>query len=118
LIPSNRGLFRRDDQQLQERRAVIRGRVHTAADNSVVLVSNDTTGSTTGFVGAGSPQAVQSLARKLTHYGSYGRLVFDAESGKNLVKDSLSSPHSQLSRQLGDTPVALRLQPRTALRAD
>ncbi|MGB5496809.1 MAG: hypothetical protein WBM97_20260, partial [Sedimenticolaceae bacterium] len=61
------------------------------------------------------PQAVASLARKLTHYGSYGRLVFDADSGANQVRDSLTSVHSRLSRQLGQAPVPLQLTPRAVL---
>ena len=41
-----------------------------------------------------------------------------ADTGSNLVKDSLGSRHSQLSRQLGEVPVPLRLKPRAALTAD
>ncbi|MGB5773796.1 MAG: hypothetical protein WBP89_03950, partial [Sedimenticolaceae bacterium] len=78
-------------------------------------VANDASGVATGFVGAATPQAVASLARKLTHYGSYGRLVFDADSGANQVRDSLTSVHSRLSRQLGQAPVPLQLTPRAVL---
>ena len=117
LFDSVTGLFRRDDQQLQQGRAVIRDQVYEAADRSVVLVSNDVAGISTAFVGAGSPQAIQTLARKLTHYGSYGRLVFDAENGGNLLKGSLSSPHSQLSRQLSDQAIPLKTKPLPALHA-
>ena len=31
-------------------------------------------------IGAATPQAVATMARKLTHYGSYGRLLFDGET--------------------------------------
>ncbi|MGB5614935.1 MAG: hypothetical protein WBM67_20040, partial [Sedimenticolaceae bacterium] len=85
---------------------------------SVVLVDTDAEGVTTGFIGAGTPQAVQAMARKLTHYGSYGRLVFDGETGSNLLKDSLSSEHSSLSLQLGPDPVLLQLKPRLPLASD
>ena len=118
LFTHTAGRFARDDQELKPGRAIIGGRTYPAEAASVVLVSNDAEGVSTGFIGAGSPQAVQTLARKLTHYGSYGRLVFAADTGRNLVKDSLSSPHSKLSRQLGEVPVPLHLKPREALNAD
>jgi len=110
--------FTRDDQELKSGEAIIGGRSYPAETVSVVLVANDAAGLSTGFVGADSPQAVQTLARKLTHYGSYGRLLFDADTGTNQLKDSLSSPHSHLSRQLGESAVPLRLKPRSALAAD
>ena len=118
LLPDTVKAFELDDQALEPGRAVIGGRPYPAEAASVVLVSNDPEGISTGFIGAHSPQAIETLARKLTHYGSYGRLVFDAENGSNLVKDSLGSRHSQLSRQLGELPVPLRLKPRTALAPD
>jgi len=118
LLSTAMKAFELDDQALEPGRAVIGGRPYPAEAASVVLVSNDPQGVSTGFIGADNPQAIQSLARKLTHYGSYGRLVFDAETGRNLVKDSLSSRHSQLSRRLGEVPVPLRLKPRAALTAD
>ncbi|MCW9079317.1 MAG: hypothetical protein OQK74_09100, partial [Gammaproteobacteria bacterium] len=118
LLSTAMKAFELDDQALEPGRAVIGGRPYPAEAASVVLVGNDPQGVSTGFIGADNPQAIQSLARKLTHYGSYGRLVFDAETGRNLVKDSLSSRHSQLSRRLGEVPVPLRLKPRAALTAD
>ena len=118
LFDAVAGRFTRDDQELRPREAIIGGRSYTADTASVVLVANDANGVSTGFIGADSPQAVAALARKLTHYGSYGRLVFDAKTGSNQVKDSLSSPHSQLTRQLGETAVPLHLKPREALATD
>jgi hypothetical protein len=112
------GGLSRDDQTLKAGEAIIGGRPYRAGAASVVLVSSDAKGVSTGFIGADSIQAVQALARKLPHYGSYGRLVFDADSGRNAVKDSLSSPHSQLTRQLGETAVPLRLPAPEALAAD
>jgi hypothetical protein len=110
LFDGAAGRFARDDQALRPGEAIIDGRSYPADTASVVLVANDVNGVSTGFVGAGSPQAVAALARKLTHYGSYGRLVFDAKTGSNRLKDSLSSPHSNLTRQLGGTSVPLRLE--------
>jgi len=112
------GRFARTDQTLHPDGAVIEGKDYPAGENSVVLVDTDADGVTTGFIGAHTPQAVRVMARKLTHYGSYGRLVFDHASGRNLLKDALKSEHSSLSRQLGPDPVPLRLQPRRPLMVD
>ena len=107
--------FAREGQRLEEDAVTVRGTRYGADETSIVLVANDTDGVATGFIGAATPQAIASLARKLTHYGSYGRLVFDAASGTNQVRDSLTSVHSGLSRQLGQAPVPLQLTPRAAL---
>ncbi len=115
LLARARAGFARDGQTLEDDAAVVRGTRYGADEAGVVLVANDASGVATGFVGAATPQAVASLARKLTHYGSYGRLVFDADSGANQVRDSLTSVHSRLSRQLGQAPVPLQLTPRAAL---
>jgi len=99
----------RADQALEPRVAIIAGQSFAREDHAVVLVNNADDGRTTGFIGAPGPAAITALARKLPHYGSYGRLVFDADAGRNLRKDSMSSDHSTLSRQLGDSPVPLGL---------
>ena len=92
----------RDGQQL-DRRGLRLGDDEFPADrHSVVLVGNDAAGVATGFIGAPTPQAVATLTRKLTHYGSFGRLVFDADSGANQVRDALTSTHSRLARRLTD----------------
>jgi len=114
LLPDTRALFAHDDQRLDERGLNIGGARYAADASSVVLVSSDARGVTTGFIGAPSADAVDRLAQRLTHYGSYGRLVFDAQ-GDNRVRDTLSSSHSRLSRQLGPQPVALHIAPRAAL---
>ena len=118
LLSATVEAFELEDQALEPGRAIVGGRPYPAEAASVVLVSNDPQGVSTGFIGADNPQAIQTLASKLTHYGSYGRLVFDAETGRNLVKDSLGSRHSRLSRQLVEVPAPLRLKPRAALTAD
>jgi len=116
LLPDTRAAFTHDDQRLGDREVDIGGTRYAADASSVVLVSSDAGGMTTGFVGAASADAVDLLAQKLTHYGSYGRLVFDAQTD-NRVRDTLSSSHSRLSRQLGPEPVALRIAPRPPLGA-
>ena len=90
---------------------------YPADQASSVLVSNDARGVTTAFIGASSPDVIAALARKLPHYGSYGRLVFDP-AGQNLRRDALTSRHSKLTRQLGERQVAIHLAPRATLAAD
>lgn len=89
---------------------------HPREQATVVLVGKDADGVTTGFIGADSAAAVAQMARKLPHYGSYGRLVFDL-NGKNRRKDTLRSQYSLLTRQLGASAVDLRLTARPALAA-
>ncbi len=82
--------------------------------SATVVVGTDRDGVTTGFIGAPAPETVAQLARKLPHYGSYGRLLFDRD-GTNRRKDTLTSVHSRLSRQLGARYTPLQLSARTAL---
>ncbi len=117
LLDKSRVLFRRDDQTLSDHSARILDQHYAADQASVVLVSNDAQGTTTGFIGAVAPSAIPVLARKLTHYGSYGRLLFD-QDGNNLLRDSLTSDHSRLSRQLSGQRTALQPPERRPLGAD
>jgi hypothetical protein len=114
LAPSLPAL-QRDDHRLAVNGLHMDSRHYPAASSPMALVNNDTDGVTTGFLGATTPDAVAVLARKLPHYGSYGRLVFDGASGQARVRDSLPSSHSVLSRQLGDEPAVLRLSQRPVL---
>ncbi|MCB1788595.1 MAG: hypothetical protein KDJ33_20240 [Gammaproteobacteria bacterium] len=111
-----RGTFDRDDQRLERQRLMIADTAYEAAQSGVVLVASSERGVTTGFIGAPAPATIGALARKLPHYGSYGRLVFDAD-GRNQVRDTLSATHSSLTRQFDDQPVPLRLPPRAPLEA-
>jgi aminopeptidase N len=115
LLEPAAAALRRTDQSLESVGATLGEDFYTSEEHSVVLVNNDATGRTTGFIGAATPKAISAMARKLPHYGSYGRLAFDAASGRNLRKDTLSSDHSSLSRQLVDRPIALRLPPSPVL---
>ena len=111
-------LFARDDQALKSREADIDGESFASDTSSIVLVSSSRDGVTTGFIGADTPDAIAMLTRKLPHYGSYGRLVFDNASGIAKVKDALTPTHPAMSRQLGTTPTPLRLPPRGEMSAD
>ncbi len=100
----------RQDQTLSDNRVRIGQRTFDAGDANVVLINTAADGRTTGFIGATGANAIAQLARKLPHYGSYGRLVFDSD-GNNRLKEALSSTHSRLTRQLGETNVELVLPP-------
>jgi len=114
LLGSARSGFTREDQRL-DASALVLGPTRYAADShSVLLVDTDAEGITTGFIGAPDPASIRLLAQKLTHYGSYGRLVFDRD-GSNRIRDTLSSDHSLLQRQLGPEPVPLHIAPRVPL---
>lgn len=60
-----------------------------------VLVSEDSQGRLSGFILADDVDMINQLARRLPHYKSYGRLLFDRKSGTNLLKTSAVSarPH-------------------------
>ena len=107
----------RHDQALQVDAVTIEGVDYPSTSHSSVLVNTDADGTSVGFVGAATPEAVAAMARKLPHYGSYGRLLFDAASGRNLVKTTLTSEHAVLSRQLTKEFVPLQLADRAPLTA-
>jgi len=82
--------------------------------HSLVLVEQPTRGQTLGLIAADSVAAVRALARKLPHYGSFGRLVFDAQQ-QNVRRDALSPRFPALSRQLGEQEVPLVLPAEAAI---
>ncbi len=107
LLGQVREAFTRDEQSLGEQEVTVNGTRYGGDAAGVVLVATDAQGVTTGFIGAAAPRTISALARKLPHYGSYGRLLFDAQGG-NMLRDTLASDHSRLSRQFGSETVALR----------
>jgi hypothetical protein len=118
LLPIYRAAFRRDDQMLAEHGITIEEQAFDATAVGAALVRNSPAGTAMGLVLATSPAGVADLARRLTHYGSYGRLVFDQASGENLRRDTLPATDSRLTRQLGPAGAALRLEPPPPLRTD
>ena len=92
------------------------GEAHSAADRAVVVATARPGRPALGFIGAPAPETVRTLAGKLTHYGSYGRLVFDTD-GENLRKDRLRPVDSPLTRHLAEPSSALVLPPREPLAA-
>jgi hypothetical protein len=68
--------------------------------DAVVLVAPDAEPMPLAFVGAEGEAVIAALARKLPHYGRYGRLAFDLRSGENTWKDERPGNGSALTRVL------------------
>ena len=64
----------------------------------VVVLDPDNRRTPLGFIGARTGAEVAALARKLPHYGSFGRLVFASDSVDNIRRDALPVVSSPLSR--------------------
>jgi hypothetical protein len=84
------------------------GRPLRRAADAVVLVAPEVTPTPLAFVGAEGEAAIAALARKLPHYGRYGRLAFERQGMENTWKDERPASGSALSRVLvaGDVPRA------------
>jgi len=109
LLATEAGTFRRGTQVLDRGGLRFDGQSYRAPEHAVVLVENDPKGVATAFVGAADSATIAALARKLPHYGSFGRMVFQSGSADNLRRDALTPRQSVLSRQLSDRPVPLVL---------
>jgi hypothetical protein len=72
-------------------------------------------GSIHAFIGANTADAIEALARKLTHYNSFGRMVFERGTHKNLLRESLSAADSPLSVEFSEAAPALNLPARAEL---
>ena len=109
LFDAQRGLFEHPTQRLDADGLVLDGKEYLRTRHALVLVENRPDGSSVGLIGADDAATINALGRKLPHYGSFGRMVFERGSAKNLRRDVLSPRQSTLSRQLGKTPVTLLL---------
>ena len=107
--------FNHGSQQLDRQRLQLDDRQYTREAHALVLVESLADNSSLGVVAADDATTIRALARKLGHYGSFGRMVFEKGSANNLLRDVLSPRQSVLSRQLGDQPVQLALAPETVL---
>ena len=82
------------------------GRAVRRDAEAVVLVAPDAEPAPLVFVGADGEAVISALARKLPHYGRYGRLAFDRQSVENTWKDERPSGGSALTRVLAAGDVA------------
>ena len=92
--------FNSKDQQLMPTAVTIDDNQYKAKDYALVLLDPDNSRSSLGFIGARQANAIVTLTRKLPHYSSYGRLVFELPKVNNIIKQSLPVKMSPLTRQL------------------
>ncbi len=102
ILASYQSRFNTEDQQLMPSAAMIEHRLYKAAEYASVLLDPDNSRLPLGFIGAGQPKVITALARKLPHYSSYGRLVFELPEVNNITKHSLPVMISPLTRHLGN----------------
>ena len=86
-----------------------------AGAQAVVLLAPDIHRRPLGFIGASSPAAIAALARKLPHYGSYGRLVFREADATNLTKERMAALAPPLTHHFSSAPVSLKVPRRPPL---
>ena len=89
--------FKGAGQQLTAQGFSINDSVFDAGE-VVVALDPDNRRPALGFVGARTEREIVALARKLPHYGSFGRLVFEADSVNNIRREGLPVVYSPLSR--------------------
>jgi aminopeptidase N len=66
----------------------------------VTLRYDPSSAKTTGWIGAGSADAIPGLIRKLPHYGKYSYLGFEGHAPDNILKGSFEAVGSPLTRML------------------
>jgi aminopeptidase N len=100
LLKAHQARFNTATQQLTAITATINAQPFNASEHAVVLLDPDNSRSPLGFIGAQQPDEITTLARKLPHYSSYGRLAFVLPEVQNVIKQSLPVKVSPLSRDL------------------
>lgn len=76
-------------QTLSGKTATIDKQALHADKHAIVLLDTDNSRSPMGFIGTDDPAAITSMARKLTHYSSYGALAFELPEVNNIIKQHL-----------------------------
>lgn len=105
----------RQAQRLDHTGLTFEGKHYDREHHAVVLVDNSLDGASLGVIAAEDVKTILALARKLPHYGSFGRMIFQRGDAQNLRRDVLSPRQSVLSRQLAAEPVGLVLPPEPVL---
>jgi hypothetical protein len=110
LLENWRERFSGQNQRLDAAGAVVDGVAFGSAEHAVVLLDPDNSRPALGFIGADGVTEIRRLASKLTHYGSFGRMVFDRPGMENRVRDRLAVESSPLSVRF-DPAAPLNLPP-------
>ncbi len=101
-LPAARTRLAGSGQALDGRTLRIGETDYDGRDHAVVLLDPDNRRPPFGFIAAPDAAVIQALARKLPHYSTYGRLVFDTPSLEKRRGDALPVNRSPLRRVLGD----------------
>jgi len=115
LLPEARQRLQGAGQALSAGEVVIEGGSYPRSGFVSVLLDPDNSRPPLGFVGADTPDAIRGLARKLPHYGGYGRLVFGAGDLQNRLKQKLPVQRSPLSALFGPLDPGPPQEPRRSL---
>ena len=110
MLENRKARFAGQNQRLDADGAVVDGVTYGSAEHAVVLLDPDNSRPALGFIGAVGVTEIRRLASKLTHYGSFGRLVFDRPGMENRVRDRLAVEISPLSVRF-DPAAPLKLPP-------
>lgn len=100
LLDTNRKRFSSDTQRVEEQSAMINKQGLVAEQHAVVLLDPDNSRKPVGFIGAGTPEVIALMARKLPHYSSYGVLAFRLPEVDNIIKQHLPVLMSPMVKQL------------------
>jgi len=98
LLQKHKGRLTSESQKMHPQSVQIEKDTFQITDHALVLLDNDTRRSPLGFIGTSNASTIIKLARKLPHYNSYGRLVFENHSASNIVKQHLKVSNSPLKR--------------------
>lgn len=97
LLENYKQALSNDKQIIYADHVKIDDKAYSRNAHNIVLLSNHPAQRAIGFIGAKNPGSILKLARKLPHYGSYGRLVFDEASVQNILKQHHEVVASPLS---------------------
>lgn len=103
-------------QVLQADGVIINGRRYDKQASAVVLLDPDNRRPPLGFLAASNEQIIPRMAGKLTHYGSFGRLIFDNSDASNKLRERLPVRQSSLSAEF-EPGIPLELPARPGLSA-
>lgn len=117
LIGHMAARFTAAGQSLSPAAASVNGQTVDPQRQAVVLLDPDNERPPLGFIGAHGASSIGRLAGKLTHYGSFGRLLFELPDLKNQLREVLAADHSPLSRLFTAAPRRLKLPAARALNA-
>ena len=101
-LPASRARLAGSGQALEGRALRVGNSDFDGTDHAFVVLDPDNRRPPLGFIAAPDAAAIHALARKLPHYSTYGRLVFDTPNLDKRLGDALPVIRSPLRRMLDD----------------